>query len=358
MSEPTYIIAEAGVNHNGDQDMALDLVDVAARSGADAVKFQSFSAGRLVTRSARKADYQLQTTAQEESQFEMIQRLELTPEMHDAVRARCADHGIEFLSTPFDPHSLDYLVDAMGMRTIKLPSGEVTNGPFLLHAARRADAIILSTGMSTLGEVEMALQVIAWGLRHPDRDPPGLRALTDFGMDDATRDALRKRVTLLHCTTEYPAAFADANLRAMDTMRQAFGVRVGFSDHTPGIIAPIAAVARGAAVIEKHFTLDRALPGPDHAASLEPGELTEMVAAIRAVESALGDGRKRVAPSETGNRDIVRKSLVADRPIAAGATIEADALACKRPGSGRSPMDYWDVVGRPAERAYDMDDLI
>jgi N-acetylneuraminate synthase len=353
-----YVIAEAGVNHNGSPDLALELVDVAVEAGADAVKFQSFKADRLVTKTARKADYQLQTTSTAETQYEMIRRLELSRDMHFALKKRCAARGIEFLSTPFDPDSLDFLVNSVGLEIIKLPSGEVVNGPLLLHAVRRARRVLLSTGMSNLGEIDAAVRVMAWGIAHPERMPTSRREVADFVIDADTAAALRQRVTLLHCTTEYPSRFEDVNLRAMDTMAQAFGLPVGFSDHTPGIVAPIAAAARGAVVIEKHFTLDRTLPGPDHAASLEADELSAMVAAIRAIELALGDGQKQVRPSELSNRDIVRKSLVARHPIAAGAAISADSIDCKRPGTGRSPMDYWDVLGAPAARDYEEDELL
>jgi N-acetylneuraminate synthase len=333
-------------------------VDVAADAGANAVKFQSFKAHRLVTKTARKADYQLRMTSSAETQYEMIRRLELTREMHFALKERCVARGIEFLSTPFDPDSLDFLVNSVGLDGIKLPSGEVVNGPLLLHAVRCARRVLLSTGMSNLGEIDAAIRVMAWGIAHPERTPTSRREVTDFVIDEDTAASLRQRVTLLHCTTEYPSRFEDVNLRAMDTMAHAFGLPVGFSDHTPGIFAPIAAAARGAVVIEKHFTLDRTLVGPDHAASLEADELSAMVAGIRAVELALGDGQKQARPAELSNRDIVRKSLVARHPIIAGEIIDADSIDFKRPGTGRSPMDYWDMLGAPALRDYGEDDLL
>ncbi len=357
MSGRSFVIAEAGVNHNGSLELALELVDVAAAAGADAVKFQSFKAERLLTRTAAKADYQLRTTDAGESQFEMIRRLELSDEMHRAILARCREKDIVFLSTPFDVESLAYLTEELGLERIKLPSGEITNGPLLLAAARRAESIILSTGMATLGEVETALAVLVWGRVRGEEDPSGESAVRDCYAEHGTAP-LAGHLVLLHCTTEYPAAFEDTNLRAMDSLRQAFGLEVGFSDHTPGIAVPLAAVARGAVVIEKHFTLDRGLPGPDHEASLEPHELREMIAGIRAVEAALGDGLKRPAASEMSNRAVVRKSLVASRPIAAGEPFAPDNLAVKRPGTGLSPMRYWDLLGRPAGQAYDADDPI
>jgi len=305
-----YIIAEAGVNHNGSLDMALQLVDAAASTGADAVKFQTFRADRLVKRDAPKAEYQKQTTGTDESQYEMLQRLELPREAHFALLDRCAARGIDFLSTPFDEESLDFLADELGLKTIKLGSGEVTNGPLLLRAARKGVSVILSTGMSTLGEVETALSCLAFGYTKVD-ESPSLEAFLATYASDEGREALSRRVTLLHCTTEYPAPFEDVNLRSMLTMERAFALPVGYSDHTEGIAVSVAAVALGASVIEKHFTLDRALPGPDHRASLEPGKLAEMVRSVRQVESALGSGLKAPSPSERMNRKIVRKSLVA-----------------------------------------------
>ena len=282
----TLIIAEAGVNHNGDLALARQLIDVAAEAGADLVKFQTFSADRLVTAHAKKADYQTQTTDAGESQHAMIRRLELTRDMHEALIAHCKSRGIQFFSTGFDPESIDLLAE-LGLDRFKIPSGEITNLPYLRHVGRYGKPVILSTGMATLGEIEAALEV-----------------LEQAGTP-------RDRITVLHCNTEYPTPMADVNLRAMLTIRDAFGVAVGYSDHTSGIEVAIAAVALGATVIEKHFTLDRNLPGPDHKASLEPDELKAMVAAIRNIEQALGDGIKRPSASEAKNKPIARKSLVA-----------------------------------------------
>ena len=353
-----FVIAEAGVNHNGSLDMAVQLVDAAATAGADAVKFQTFRAAEMVSRQAPKAAYQLQTTDRAESQFEMIRKLELSAEHHRVLIDYAAQRGIAFLSTPFDTVSLDLLTDDFGLRTIKLPSGEITNGPFLSRVAASGCRLILSTGMSFLGEVEAALTVLAFGYTAAPPAPPSRAAFEAAYLSTTGQQALRDHVTLLHCTTEYPTSPTDVNLRAMETMATAFGLPVGFSDHTQGIHIPIAAVARGATLIEKHFTLDRTLPGPDHKASLEPAELAALVAAIHDVEAAMGDGIKRPMPPEIGNRAVVRKSLVAARPIAAGETFTADTLRCKRPGTGISPMAYWDYLGKPANRDYAEEETI
>lgn len=329
----TLIIAEAGVNHNGDLEMARRLVEVAAQSGADFVKFQTFKADRLVTRQAAKADYQRQLTAEDESQYDMIHRLELTPEMHVELIEHCRRRGIRFLSTGFDIESLDLLV-GLGIPLFKIPSGEITNLPYLQQIGRLGKPVILSTGMADMAEIGAALKV-----------------LEQAGTP-------RQQITVLHCNTEYPTPMRDVNLRAMLSIRDAYGVQVGYSDHTAGIEVPIAAVALGATVIEKHFTLDRNLPGPDHQASLEPGELKAMVAAIRNIELALGDGVKRPSPSEAKNIAIVRKSLVAARPIRAGEPFTLDNLAVKRPGTGVSPMRLNEMLGRVAGRDFQADELI
>ena len=349
------VIAEAGVNHNGSLDMARRLVDAAAAAGADAVKFQTFRADRLVTRDAPKARYQERATGEAGGQHGMIRALELGEEEHGQIAGHCAARGIEFLSTPFDAESLRLLVDRLGMRTIKVSSGDITNAPFLLEVARAAEDVILSTGMSTLADVEAALGVLAFGFTQPADAAPGRAAFERAFASPAGREALLGRVSLLHCTTEYPAPIDEVNLLAMDTLASAFGLEVGYSDHTEGIHVPVAAVALGATVIEKHFTLDRSLPGPDHKASLEPAELRAMVAAIRDVERALGDGVKRPSASEWKNREVARKSLVAARAIRAGEKLEVE---CKRPGTGLSPFEFWSVQGRPAARDYGPDEAI
>ena len=353
----TYIIAEAGVNHNGSIEMAKELIDVAADAGADAVKFQTFKAEKIISKYAPKADYQKKTSAETESQLEMVKKLELDEEAHHILIEHCRLKKIEFLSTPFDFDSIDLLAHTLNLPRLKLPSGEITNGPYLLHVAQTGKPVILSTGMSTLGEVETALGVLAFGYL-ANGDKHSLQKFQDAYCSEAGRKILAEKVTILHCTTEYPAPFEDVNLRVMETMRTAFGLPVGFSDHTPGIAIPIAAVALGAVVIEKHFTLDRNLPGPDHKASLVPDELKAMVAAIRQVEAALGNEQKIPATSEWKNREIARKSIVAAAPIKRGDLFTTDNIAIKRPGNGLSPMSYWVLLGRQARENYDVDEMI
>jgi len=333
MDHHVLIIAEAGVNHNGDLALARRLIEVAAEAGADLVKFQTFNADRLVTPSARKADYQTRNSGGGETQHQMLRRLELTPAQHHELIAHCQTRGIGFFSTGFDIESVDFLV-GLGLDKFKIPSGEITNLPYLRHIGRHGKEIILSTGMATLGDIEAAIE-----------------ALEQAGTP-------RSRLTVLHCTTEYPTPMNEVNLRAMQSIAQAFGVRVGYSDHTPGIEVAIAAVALGATIIEKHFTLDRNLPGPDHKASLEPAELKAMVAAIRNIEVALGDGVKRLTPSEAKNKPIARKSLVASRAIREGEIFCAENITTKRPGTGISPMRWDEVMGQVAQRNYKADDPI
>jgi N-acetylneuraminate synthase len=352
----TLVIAEAGVNHNGSIEMALQLVDVAADAGADVVKFQTFKAEQLVTSGARKAQYQVANTGEDGGQLEMLRLLELTPADHHALVARCCERGIRFMSTAFDAQSLAFLA-TLDMPALKIPSGDITCAPLLLQAARLRRPLIVSSGMSTLGDVEQALGVMAFGLTRDD-EPRGRADFDEAYANDEGRTALRQFVTLLHCVTQYPAPPASVNLRALDTMASAFGLPVGYSDHTTGIEVSLAAVARGATVIEKHFTLDRSLPGPDHAASLEPGELRRLVASIRNIECALGSPVKHPAPAEAANRGVARRSLVAACPIRCGEIITADMLAAKRPGTGLSPMALWDLVGRPATRDYGIDEAI
>lgn len=350
------VIAEAGVNHDGSLEQALRLVDVAAQAGADAVKFQTFKAATLVSRAAPKAEYQVKATGSIESQHDMIKRLELDEAAHEAIIARCGERGIEFMSTPFDLESLELLVGRFGMARLKMPSGDITNGPLLLAAARTGRPIILSTGMCTLVDVETALGILAFGYSQDAQ--PTLAATRSAMNSDAGRAALAQKVTLLHCTTEYPAPFEDVNLRAMGTLASAFGLPVGYSDHTRGIAIPMAAVAMGATVIEKHFTLDRSLPGPDHKASLEPGELAQMVRSIREVETSLGSAEKAPAPSEVKNIPIARKSLVAARPIRKGERFSPDNVAIKRPGDGVSPTRYWEWLSKIADRDYAPDEKL
>lgn len=351
------IIAEAGVNHNGSLDLAKKLVDVAADCCSDVVKFQSFIAENLVSKSAKKADYQIKNMGNNESHFDMIKRLELSDESHAAIFNHCKTKNIEFLSTAFDEVSATHLKQKGYIQRVKIPSGEVTNAPFVLKLASTGLPIILSTGMCSLADIERALGVIAFGLLGIKENPSRL------GFEQALRSSngfklLKKKVTILQCTTEYPAPHSEANLRALETIRSAFGLDVGFSDHTLGISAPIAAAALGATIIEKHFTLDRALPGPDHKASLEPAELKEMVTRIREVEASLGHGRKVQTESEIKNVYIARKSLVAAKAIQVGEAFTPENLTCKRPGHGISPIEYWNYLGRVANRSYVADDLI
>lgn len=329
----TFIIAEAGVNHNGSLELAKRLVDVAAEAGADAVKFQTFKADKLVSRRAQKAEYQKQTTAAEETQYEMIRKLELDENAHSELIRYCREQQIMFLSTPFDHDSIDMLND-FGMPIFKIPSGEITNLPYLRHIGRLGKEVILSTGMADLGEIEDALDV-----------------LMQTGVP-------KEKITVLHATTEYPCPIEEVNLRAMQTIRAAFGVKVGYSDHTQDIEVPIAAVAMGACVVEKHFTLDRGMEGPDHKASLEPKELKAMVHAIRHIVLALGDGIKKPSKSEMKNIAIARKSIVAARPIKVGEAFSADNISIKRPGGGISPMKWDEVIGTVARKDYQSDDLI
>jgi N,N'-diacetyllegionaminate synthase len=329
----TLIIAEAGVNHNGDIAMARQLIAAAKSGGADIVKFQTFKTGNLVTKSADKAGYQKSTTGASENQYEMIHKLELSQADHEILIDECQRQDISFFSTAFDKESFDMLV-SLGLDQVKIPSGELTNLPLLRYMTRLGMPVMLSTGMATLGEIEAAIEEIE--LAGTPRD----------------------RITVLHCTTEYPAPMEEVNLRAMVSMKAALGVEVGYSDHTTGIEIPIAAVALGARVIEKHFTLDRTLPGPDHKASLEPHELKAMVDAIRNVEVALGDGVKRPSASELTNKPIIRKSLVATRAIRAGEQFSVDNVGTKRPGTGMSPMLWDQLIGRSASRDFSVDELI
>lgn len=330
---PVLVIAEAGVNHNGSVDTACALVDAAVAAGADVVKFQTFTAASLATASAPKAAYQERQTASGGAQRDMLARLELDAAAHRTILAHCQARGIEFLSTAFDDGSLDLLL-SLGMARYKVPSGEITNLPMLRRVGALGRPVILSTGMATLGDVEAAIDAL-------------LLAGTP-----------REVLTVLQCTTAYPASMDDVNLRAMRAMGDVFGVAIGFSDHTAGIEASVAAVALGATVIEKHLTLDKTAVGPDHAASLEPAEFTALVAAIRNVERALGTGLKRPSATEAANRIPARKSIAAARDIAEGTVFTAADLIAKRPGTGLSPMRWDDVIGRPARRAFVADELI
>lgn len=327
-----FVIAEVGVNHNGSPEIAKKMIDAAAEAGADAVKFQTFKADSLVRKDAQKAAYQQDNaTDKSESQYEMLKKLELTESVHRELIDYCKIKGIMFLSTPFDIDSIGMLLDC-GISIMKVPSGEITNYPYLREIARTGKPLIMSTGMCELEEVEAAVQVL--------------------------KDNGSSRITLLHCNTEYPTPMQDVNLRAMCTLQEELGLPVGYSDHTRGIEVPIAAAAMGAVVIEKHFTLDRNMEGPDHRASLEPDELRAMVQAIRNIESALGDGVKRPSVSEMKNRDVARKSIVAKTNIRKGEVFTEENLTAKRPGSGISPMHWNRVIGLTADRDYERDEMI
>lgn len=326
-----YIIAEAGVNHNGDINIAKRLVDAACEAGANVVKFQTFQADSIVSKYAQKAGYQLHTTDKEETQKEMLKKLELTYDMHVELIQYCKAVGIDFLSTPFDLDSID-LLESVGMNLYKIPSGEITNLPYLRKIGSLKKPVIMSSGMSTMEEVKEAVKI-----------------LKENGAKD---------VSVLHCNTQYPTPVRDVNLNVMNSIRKEVGVRVGYSDHTEGIEVPIAAVAMGAEIIEKHFTLDRTMEGPDHKASLDPDELKAMVKAIRNIEMAIGDAEKKPTVSEQDNITVVRKSIVAKRRIEAGETFSDDNITTKRPGTGITPMLWDSVIGTAAKRKYEEDELI
>lgn len=328
-----FIIAEAGVNHNGSIELAKALIDIAAQSGADAVKFQTFKADKLVSKTAQKASYQKETTDADESQYAMIKKLELDERAHHALIDHCKKKNILFLSTAFDHESID-LLNHLGMEIFKIPSGEITNLPYLRHIGSLKKEVILSTGMATLDEIDAALHVLT------------------------TAGTAKEKITILHATTEYPCPIEEVNLRAMDTIRETFDIRVGYSDHTRGIEVPIAAAAMGASVIEKHFTLDRQMEGPDHKASLEPDELIAMVQAVRNIEKALGDGIKQPSPSEMKNIPIARKSIVASRAIQKGERLSAENITIKRPALGISPMLWDEIIGTIASKNYHEDEAI
>ncbi len=329
----TFIIAEAGVNHNGSLETAKKLIDVAADSGVDAVKFQTFKAEKVISKFAKKADYQVETTDKEESQLDMVKKLELDVETHKTLINYCKEKNILFLSTPFDHDSIE-LLNELGLEIFKIPSGEITNLPYLRHIGQLNKKVILSTGMADIGEIEDALDI-----------------LTEAGTK-------KENIIVLHANTEYPTPYEDVNLNAMVTIGKTFDIPFGYSDHTLGIEVDIAAVALGACCIEKHFTLDKNMEGPDHKASLEPEELKEMVKAIRNIESALGNGIKKPSKSESKNIHIARKSIVAKKAIKPGDILTEDNLTIKRPGNGISPMKWDEVLGSVSTKSYLEDELI
>lgn len=357
MTDGVFVIAEAGVNHNGSLATAKELIDLAASAGADAVKFQTFSADSLALESAALADYQRTSEGDRRSQHDLLRQLELSRDEFRELRDHCDAQGIRFLSTAFDLAGLDFLVDELGIPMVKIASGDLTFAPLLVAAGRTGLPVILSTGMAEMPEIERALRFIAAGVAQGNGSLDRTSRLTVDVLDETwqRRDDhvdFAAHVTILHCTTEYPAADAHLNLRAMQTIASAFGHRVGYSDHSLGSIASVLAVGLGAVMVEKHFTFDVNAEGPDHAASLDPDGLRSYVADLRRVPVLLGSAEKRCQPVEEGNRAVVRRSLVATSDIAAGDIIAESDVACFRPASGRTSFDYWDVVGAPALRSY------
>ena len=355
--KPVFIVAEAGVNHNGDRERAFELVDVAIEAGVDAVKFQTFCPSKLLVASAPKAQYQKDNTNLNETQYDMLSKLMLDKKTHVELKNYAEKNGLVFMSTAFDSGSLAFLHDELELEYLKIPSGEITNGPLLLEYGRTKKQLLLSTGMANIEEVREALSVLAFGFMKL-RESPTRKRFRECFDDEESQVALRNTVILLHCTTQYPAPLGCINLRAMDTLRTVFGLRVGYSDHSEGTLVPGLAVAMGAEVIEKHYTLDRKLPGPDHKASLEPPQLKSMVNVVRSVELSLGDGQKLPRGEEYKNSLVARKSLVAGKEIKVGELFTAENLVAKRPGIGRSPMEYWDLMHSASDRDYSVDDIL
>lgn len=352
----TLIIAEAGVNHNGSLDLAFQLVDAAVEAGADAIKFQTFKTEHLVTKLAQQADYQKKNLGEVSSQYEMLKKLELSYEEFRLLKQYCAEKDITFLSTPFDLESVDFLIQDLGLNLIKIPSGEITNAPYLYRIASQGVYIILSTGMSTKEEIHHALAFLAYGFSN--NVDVSFDKVKRFYQTDEAKQLLKEKVRILHCTTEYPTPYGDVNLNAIDDMREEFQLEIGLSDHTEGIVVPIGAVAKGAKIIEKHFTLDKTLPGPDHKASLEPNELKEMVQSIRIIEMALGEKQKKPTHAELKNKEVARKSLVAAKSIKTGEAFTFDNLTVKRPGTGVEPYYYWDYIGQKAQKDFIEDEVL
>ena len=356
---PVYIIAEAGVNHNGNIDLAYKLVDIAVAADADAVKFQTFVADSLVTKSAKKADYQIESGDSEETQYSMLKRLELKQSEFSDLQKYCLEKKIDFLSTAFDQESLNFLYKDLKLPILKIPSGELTNAPFVLEHARTGCDLILSTGMADMEEIKMALSVIAYGLLNKtDRSTPSIASFKKAYKSKEGQEALIKKVTILHCTTQYPTPLEDVNLHAIETIRNSLGLRVGYSDHTQGITVPIAATALGVTIIEKHFTIDCTMDGPDHRASLDPKKLKEMIKAIRSTELALGSHIKKITESEILNKAVARKSIVATQDIKKGDTFNETNIGIMRPGKGLSPYLYWEIIGSKARSQFKIGDYI
>ncbi|WP_286271729.1 N-acetylneuraminate synthase [Thalassotalea hakodatensis] len=351
------IIAEAGVNHNGSEQLAKQLVDAAKKAGADVVKFQTFKADNLVTQSAKQAQYQIKNTELEQTQYQLLKSLELPFESHKAIKQYCEKLGIEYLSTAFDDDSLRFLVEELKLTRLKIPSGELTNLPFVLAHAKTGCQLIVSTGMATNEEIEIALGTIAFGFLATS-EQPSIEAFQRAYQSEEGKSLLSQKVTLLHCTTEYPAPFDEINLNAMDEMSRNFSLPIGYSDHSAGIVVPIAAVAKAACIIEKHFTLDKTMNGPDHKASIDPNELAQMVSSIRISEKVLGSSIKAPTESEIANKLVARKSIVAKKHIKYGELLTADNIAIMRPGTGIDPKYYWQLLNSPACYEFNTGDLI
>ena len=351
-----FIVAEAGVNHNGSLEKALEMIDAAVYAGVDAVKFQTYKTENYVTKNAGKAQYQKDSTGISENQFEMIKKLELSYDSYFKLQEKCLKNNIKFLSTAFDIESLNFLINDINLDILKIPSGEITNGPYLLEHAKCKRKLIVSTGMSTVDEIETALGVLAFGLLN--NKEPSKNAFHEAYNSDLGKNILKEYVTLLHCTSNYPAKFDEINLKVMLEMKKRFNLSIGYSDHSKGTLVSISAAAMGAKYIEKHFTLDQKLPGPDHLASLEPEELKLMVDHIRNVEIILGNQRKTPQDSEIDNKKVVRRSIVASKTIIKGDLFSEKNLGLKRPAFGKSPMDYWDLLGQESKKDYEIDENI
>lgn len=352
----TFIIAEAGVNHNGSLEMAKQLVDVAVEAGADAVKFQTYKTENLVTKSAKQADYQKKNIGYSSTQFEMLKRLELSYEDFRQLKSYCDSKKIMFLSTPFDLESVDFLIDDLGINLIKIPSGEITNAPYLYKIASKNVKVVVSTGMATIDEIHLSLAFLAYGFAK--KDDLSTENVKRFYQTEEANKLLAQKVQILHCTSEYPTPLDEINLNAIDALKEEYKLNVGLSDHSEGIIVSVAAVAKGASIIEKHFTLDKSLKGPDHRASLNPTELAKMIRYIRITEQALGQKIKVPTFSELKNKNIARKSLVAAKNIEKGEIFTKENLTVKRPGEGIEPYYYWDYIGKVATKEYMADEVI
>ena len=354
----TFIIAEAGVNHNGSLERALKMVKVASDSGANSIKFQSFKASRIVTMNVKKAQYQQFNTKKFKNQYDMIKSLELTPKMHEKIINECCKQKIEFLSTPFDIESLIMLTNDFGIKKIKISSGDITNAPLLINTGYFADEIILSTGMSNLNDIKNGLKAISFGIMDYQYEKCNSKSLNEAFLEMKNNELIRKKIKLLHCTTEYPAPLNELNLKAIKTLKKKFNLKVGYSDHTLGINASIGAVALGAEIIEKHFTLNKSLKGPDHKSSLNPKEFCSLVKGIKEVEKTLGNGEKKISPSEKKNINIARKFIVASKPIVKGEKFSRDNITFKRSGGGISPFEFWNLLKCKAKKNYKYEDII